>query len=263
MKSWIRNILVVIWLLCLAFGVFVGAQVQSTQSTTAGQATQQIKVESGEVIAVEGNDLFVKMADGTVRHFPNVPDSARVDVNGAQLGIHDLKPGMKLQRTTVTTTTPMVVTTVQTVSGKVWNVNAPLNVILTMDNGQNQMFKIPEGTKFTMADGTVTDAFGLRKGMVVTATKITEAPETVVTKQKVLTGTLPTTGTILVAKGSAKPAPATTASTSGTTAADTGTTATASARLPKTGSELPLIGLLGLLSVSGSFGVHFLRRMRR
>jgi len=149
-----------------------------------------VKIESGEVVAVKGNNLFIKMADGTLRDFPNVPESAKVTVDGQQLGIHDLMPGMKLVRATVTTSTPQVVTTVETVTGKVWQVNPPLVVILTLDNGQNQEFKIPNGQKF-MVDGTETDAFGLKKGMVVSATKVVEVPETVVTKEKAVVGTMP------------------------------------------------------------------------
>ena len=134
---------------------------------------------------------MVKMEDGTIRHFPNIPDSARVTVNGQQLSIHDLKPGMKLQRTITTTTTPRTVTTVQTVTGRVWHVSPPLSVILTMENGQNQSFKIPKDQKFEV-NGQMVDAFGLKKGMKVTATKITEAPETIVAQQKTVTGTMPT-----------------------------------------------------------------------
>ena len=138
-----------------------------------------------------GNDLMVKMEDGTIRHFPDIPDSARVTVNGQQLSVHDLKPGMKLQRTITTTTTPRTVTTVQTVTGRVWHVSPPLSVILTMENGQNQSFKIPKDQKFEV-NGQIVDAFGLKKGMKVTATKITEAPETIVAQQKAVTGTMPT-----------------------------------------------------------------------
>jgi hypothetical protein len=158
-----------------------------------------VKIESGEVVAVKGNNLFVKMADGTLRDFPNVPESARVTVDGQQLGIHDLMPGMKLVRATVTTTTPQVVTTVQTVTGKVWQVNPPLAVILTLEDGKNQEFKIPEGQKF-MVDGKETDAFGLKKGMVVTATKVVELPETTVTKQKIVAGTMPWDAPVLIVK---------------------------------------------------------------
>ena len=83
---------------------------------------------------------------------------------------------MKLERTTITTTTPQWVTTIQTVTGKVWAAQPPHWVILTMENGENQKFQVPEGTKFNVG-GQDTDVFALRKGMVVTATKIVESPQ--------------------------------------------------------------------------------------
>jgi hypothetical protein len=184
--------------LCLAFAASTSAQVQTTTTTAVGVPTREVKIESGEVVAVAGNNLFVKMADGTTRDFPNIPESARVTVDGQQLGIHELKPGMKLMRATVTTSTPQVVTTVETVTGKVWQVNPPLAVILTLENGENQEFKIPDGQKF-MVDGTETDAFGLKKGMVVTASKVVETPVTTVTKEKAVVGTMPPNLPILIA----------------------------------------------------------------
>jgi hypothetical protein len=57
------------------------------------------------------------MEDGSIQHFENIPESAKATVEGKQLGIHDLKPGMKLQRTITATTTPRIATTVATVSG--------------------------------------------------------------------------------------------------------------------------------------------------
>ncbi|HTP69987.1 MAG TPA: hypothetical protein VMJ35_13850 [Dongiaceae bacterium] len=180
----------VIGIVCIISGATLFAQVQTTQTTAAGTAKVEVNVERGEVVTVEGNDLIVKMEDGTIRHFPNIPDRAKITVDGKQLSIHDLKPGMKLERTITTTTTPMTVTTVQTVTGKVWQVTPPLSVILTMENNENKVFKIPNGQKFEV-DGQMVDAFGLKKGMRVTATKITEVPETVVTQQKSVTGTIP------------------------------------------------------------------------
>src|SRR5205814_4896465 len=133
---------------------------------------------------------FVKMEDGEIRHVPNVPESAKISVDGKELGIHDLKPGMKLERTITTTTTPRMVTTVQTVTGKVWQVTPPNSVILTLEDNTNQAFKIPKGQKFTV-DGQETDAFGLKKGTNVSATKIVEVPETEVEHQRQLTGSMP------------------------------------------------------------------------
>jgi RNase P/RNase MRP subunit p29 len=224
----------------------ISAQVKTQTSTARQQPTHEVTVERGEVVTVAGNDLVVKMEDGTIRHIPNVLESARVTVEGKELGIHDLKPGMKLERTVTTTTTPQTVTTVQTVTGKVWHVSPPNSVILTLEDGTNQQFKIPKGQKF-MVDGQETDAFGLKKGMKVSATKIVEAPETVVTQSKKVTGSMPPPPPpppadvpILIAVAVPVPAPA---------AAPAPETP---AKLPKTGSLLPLIGLVGSLSLATS-----------
>ena len=131
--------------LCLGVGMSVNAQVQTKTEQVAGQAKSQVTVEKATVVSVDGNDLIVKMDDGTIRHFPNVPESARATVDGQQLGIHDLKPGMHLERTITSTTTPLTITTVQTVTGTVWNVTPPTLVILTLEDGKNQSFKIPKG----------------------------------------------------------------------------------------------------------------------
>jgi LPXTG-motif cell wall-anchored protein len=253
--NWMRTVLVsALGTMCIFFAASSIAQVQTQQTTTPGQAAKEVTVERGEVILVEGNDLMVKMEDGSIRHFPNVPESAKVTVDGRLLGIHDLKPGMKLQRTITTTKTPQTVTTVQTVTGKVWHVTPPLTVVLTLEDGTNQSFKIPKGQKFKV-NGEMVDAFSLKKGMIINATKIVEVPETVVSQQRKVTGTMPPPPPappadvpILVATTEATPPPAPAASA-----------AAAPAKLPKTGSDLPLIGLLGLLCVSASLGVKFLR----
>jgi LPXTG-motif cell wall-anchored protein len=240
----------------LASTAVINAQVQTSTSTATQGANKQVKVEKGTVVMVSGNDLWVKDDSGQIRHFPNVPESARVTVAGQQLGIHDLKPGMTIERTTITTTTEKLITTTQTVTGKVWHVNPPLSVILTMEDGKNQEFKIPKGQKFNV-NGQMTDAFGLKKGMSVTATKIVEVPETQVTQQKILAGQMPPPPPpapdqpVLIAVlvpvpvPTAEPAPAPEAP---------------APSLPKTGSSLPLIGLLGLLLMGASFGLRSLRR---
>src|SRR5215470_16808643 len=177
--GWLRLCLVLaVSATLLGFALSVSAQVKTETTTEAGAPSKEATVEHGEVVLVQGNDLFVKMEDGSIKHIANVPDSARVDVDGQQLGIHDLKPGMKLQRTVTVTTTPQVITTVKTVTGKVWHVNPPGSVILTLEDGTNQQFKIPKGQKFTV-NGQQTDAWGLKKGMTVSATKVVEEPVTV------------------------------------------------------------------------------------
>jgi hypothetical protein len=236
--------------LCLAFALSMSAQVQTETTQTAGAASNTTTVERGEVVYVSGNDLVVKMEDGSIRHFENVPDSVRVTVGDQQLGVRDLKPGMKLQRTITTTETPKVIRTVKKVSGKVWSVSPPLSVILTMENGKNQQFKIPNGQKFDIG-GQMVDAWGLKKGMKVSATKVVEVPATEIARQAKLTGKMPPPPPappvdvpILVAEEVAVPAVPAEA---------------APAALPKTGSPLPLIGFLGMLSLASSLGLKALR----
>ena len=228
---------------CMAFALSVSAQVQTQSTTTPGQAAHEVTVERAEVISVYGNDLVLKMEDGTIRHIANVPESARATVDGKEIGIHDVKPGMKLERTVTTTTTPKIITTVQTVTGKVWHVSPP-----TLEDGSNQQFKIPKGQKFNV-DGQMVDAWGLKKGMKVSATKVVEEPVTEVSVKKELSGTMPPPPPpdvpILVAEAAPAPAPAAPA---------------APAELPKTGSPLPLIGLLGFLAIATSFGLRAVRR---
>src|SRR5262245_57382301 len=108
-------------ILCLLFSAVVMAQVKTETSTTKEQSTVETTVERGEVVAVSGNDLVVKMEDGQIRNFPNIPESARVSVGGKELSVHELQPGMKLERTITTTATPQVVTTVKSVTGRVWH----------------------------------------------------------------------------------------------------------------------------------------------
>jgi hypothetical protein len=238
--------------MCLAFAVSMSAQVKTQTTTKSGQAVHDITVERGEVVYVSGNDLMLKMEDGSIRDFHNVPESARVTVDGRDLGIHDLKTGMKLERTLTVTTTPQTVTTVMSVTGKVWHISPPNSVILRLEDGTTQEFKIPKDQKF-MVDGRQTDAWGLKKGMKVSATKIVEEPVSVVEHRRQLTGSMPpppptppANEPILIA---AAPAPAPLLAP-----------AASPGELPRTGSLLPLIGLVGSLCLLSALGLRVIRK---
>jgi LPXTG-motif cell wall-anchored protein len=254
-SNWMKTGLVLATtVICSAFADASYAQVQTQKTTMAGNPKKEVNVEHGQVVTVEGNDLVIKMEDGSIRHISNVPDSDKIDVDGRQLGVHELQPGMHLHHTITTVTTPQVVTTVQNVTGKVWHVSPPKSVILHLEDGTNQSFTIPKGQKFNI-NGRMVDAFGLKKGMIVSATKIVEEPETVISQLKKITGTMP-------APPPAPPADVpilvATTETPAPTAAEA-PAAAAPARLPKTGSELPLVGLLGLLCLSAALGIKLLR----
>lgn len=239
----LNNLLVV----TLFLSVSTMAQVKTETTKTQGQPSVQTMVERGEVVDVSGNDVVVKMENGEIRNFPNVPESARITVDGQQLSVHDLKPGMKLERTITTTSTPQTVTTVKTVTGTIFHVSPPSSVILTLEDGSNQQFTIPKGQKFNV-NGQETDAFHLRKGMRVSATQMVTEPVNVVSQSQKVTGEMPPPppteaiqGPLLIVK--VRPRSAEVAQN------QPAPNQPAPSKLPQTASMLPFMALFGTLLV--------------
>jgi len=264
--------------LCTTFGVVTLTAIAASAQTTAKstyQGTPQVTTEklSGTVVQVEGNQLLVKLTSGEIRMFNPPPDQKFV-IDGKDVKLSDLQPGTKLNATYTETRTPITERTVETVSGKVFYVAAP-TVILTLANGENRQFVVKDNVKFHHSDGRDMTVFDLRQGMRVSAEKVTEAPKTELVTTRTITGTAPSRATADLAPSRTpadQPAPAaTTAAPSRTSAqqpaapaAEKATAAPPSAaappaRLPKTASLVPLVGLIGLLLIVASFG---LRRYR-
>jgi hypothetical protein len=73
----------------------------------------------------------------------------------------------------------------------VYHVHPPSYVLLTLADGSTQRFEIPKGQKFNVK-GQIVDAWGLRPGMKITATKVVEGGTvTEVEQQRKLTGSMP------------------------------------------------------------------------
>ena len=241
----------------LAFAVGVSAQVQTTETTTTGHQTHQVSVERAEVLHVSGNDLVVKMEDGTIRHIANVPESARVDVDGQELGIHDYEA--RYEAAAYHHDNDDSEDNHNDADGhrKNLDVQPPNSVILTLEDGKNQQFKIPAGQRFNV-NGQDLDAWHLRKGMTVSATRVVEEPATSVAEKRVLTGSMPPPAApaadqpILIAVLVPVATPA---------AAQETAQEAPPQQLPKTGGELPLLALLGCLSLAGSAGTRLLRKV--
>lgn len=238
-----------------AFILTLNVRAQVKTETTVGYVgypSTEVKVDRAKVVLVDGNDLIVKTEGGRLVHFAKVSETARATVDGQQIGIHDLKPGMVLERTITTTTTPMIITTVKSVTGTVWYVSPPSSVILTLEDGTNKEFRIPDGQQFNI-DGQMTDAWGLKKGMKVTATKVTEATEDVVDENRLIAGTMPPEPPAdlplllaFVEVIAPTPEPVTTA-------------AATPPPLPKTASQIPLIGFLGAFALVSGLGLRMAR----
>lgn len=233
------------------------AQTQTQKVVTEGAATQKVTVERGEVVWVSGNNLMVKDESNQLRYFPDIPSTARANVGGKELTVSELKPGMKLERTTIVTTTPRTIRTVRTLTGRVFRTMPPNQVILTLDNKQNQLFTIPRNQKF-IVDGKEVEGSDLREGMRITASAVSETIDDVVTKTATTTGTAPpppappppTVALLIIERQPATPAPAPAA------VATTG----AAPQLPKTASPVPLIGLLGLALCGASAAMRMMRK---
>jgi LPXTG-motif cell wall-anchored protein len=99
--------------------------------------------------------------------------------------------------------------------------------------------------------------------MRISATKIVEVPQTVVTQERKLTGkmpapppSIPVDQPILVAVAAPKPAPLASPAAPVEQAA---AIEPVPKQLPKTGTSLPIIAVLGLTSLTLAFGIRILR----
>jgi len=252
--------------LCIACAAVMMAQVKTTTSEQKATPSKQVTVARGEVVYVSGNEVVVKMENGEIRHV-TVPDSATATVDGKTVTVKDLKPGMKLEKTITTTTTPKTIKTVRSGTGTVVNVTPPNYATVRFEDGTVERYKIPKGTKFTI-DGEQKTAFDLKPGMKIAATRIVEAPVVEVSQSSAVTGSAPPAPPppppppdvpIIIAEP-AKPAPTPVAAAPEPAPAPAPAAEPAPKKLPKTGSPVPLVGLLGLLFSGASFGVRLLRR---
>jgi hypothetical protein len=238
----------------------------------AGQVTtEQLR---GTVDYVEGNDLVVKMADGEVREF-HVPESRKFIIDGKELTVHDLKPGTKLTATVTTTTTPVTERTTTVGTGKVWWV-AGKTVILTLPNNENRTYTVKDDYKFTINGNKEATVSDLRKGMVVSAQRITEQPHVEIASDTSVVGQAPpppapkpvvaqapppapAPAPVQVAQATPPPAPAPAPAPAPVQVAQA---TPAPTELPTTGSQLPAAALFALFLMGAGLSVRRISRNR-
>jgi len=224
-------------------------------AASAQQSTTTSETKHFQVISVEGNKVVAKLPEGA-REI-TVPEDFRFTVDGRQVSVHELQPGMKgtAKITTITTVTPVTVTEVR--NGEVMQASGS-SIIVKSANGI-KMFNegdIAKRNVTILKDGKPASIADFHTGDRLTATIVTEKPPKVMTQrqvQAVLTGATPTATT-----GAAPAAPAAAASAAATPAPHTG--AAPAKKLPKTASQVPLLGLLGALSLAIALGLSLGRR---
>jgi len=164
------------------------AQAPQTQKVPGEAKVDTVKM-TGEVVWVQGDWLFCKMQPLGNYSLFNVKPGREFIIDGMTKHIADLKPGTVLTGMITTKTTPVTLRTTSTLNGTVWYSQGNY-VILTLENGENKEYHVPESFKF-MVEGKPASVNELKPGMKVTATKIVEEPQTEISTQTQITGKAP------------------------------------------------------------------------
>ena len=238
--------------------VLSGALVCLTATVTLAQTTTTAETKKFQIIAVDGNQLVVKLPEGT-REL-TVPADFRFNVDGKMLSVNELKPGMAGTATITTKTTTVPVTVTEVKNGTVMQAMGT-SIIVRTDEGM-KMFSQSDidkrGVKI-MREGKPAQISDFRANDRLTATIITTKPPRVVTEKEVQ-ATLAKSNA-----GAGTPAaPAPTASAPPPAAAPSepaaATSGAAPKSLPKTASLLPVLQLVGLASLGAGLGLTVRRR---
>jgi hypothetical protein len=220
--------------------------------TWAQQTSTSTEVRKFEVVSVDGNKVVVRSVKGTQEI--TVPEDFRFDVDGRQVTVHELKPGMKGTATITTTTTVKPVTVTEIKNGVVMQASGS-SIIVRGDNAIKMFTQgdIDKRNIKIMKEGKPVKISDLATGDHLTATIITEGPPQVLTQRQVsamLSGA--PASTVARAEPANRPEP--------TEAA--GAPAAPAARLPKTASPLPAIGAIGVGSLLAAVVLAVVRRRR-
>ena len=251
----------------MSSGALAVAIVCLTTVVALAQQSTTSETKSFEVLAVEGNQLVVRLPEGT-REL-TVPEDFRFMVNGQPMSVRQLKPGMKGTATITTRTTVTPVTVTEVKNGTVMQ-STGTSIIVRTDEGiksftQSDVDK--RGIKI-MRNGQPATVTDFRQGDRLSATIITSKPPQVLTEKEVQATTAATGGA--PSASAPRAASATRPSSSSSTAASNAASPTpsqaptAGARtLPKTASSWPLLWLVSVLSLAIGVALTMRRRFVR
>jgi hypothetical protein len=234
------------------------AVVSLAQQSTATSS----ETKSFEVLAVDGNQLVVRLPEGT-REL-TVPDDFRFMINGQPMSVQQLKAGMKGTATITTRTTVTPVTVTEVKNGTVMQSTGSAIIVRT-DEGiksftQSDVDK--RGVKI-MRDGRPATIADFHQGDRLSATIITTKPPRVLTEKEVQ-ATLASAATTGGAPPASAPraASATGAPSSAVASSAPAQAPTAAARtLPKTASSWPFLWLASVLALAIGLALTITRHL--
>jgi hypothetical protein len=161
---------------CLSVLAWAAASPGATTTTTQQRAF--------EVISVEGNKVVYRTEEGVKE--ATLPDDFKLTMDGREIGLADLKPGMKGTATITTTTTSVPVAVTELVDAEVMAV-AGNAIIVRMQDGFHKFTQedMTERNVTILREGVKVDLSQLRVGDRLTARVITQKEPRIVTEQEV------------------------------------------------------------------------------
>jgi hypothetical protein len=241
--------------------VVCGALVCLTAAVTLAQTSTTSETKKFQVISVDGNQLVVRLPEGT-REL-TVPEDFRFNVDGKMLSVHELRAGMAGTATITTKTTVTPVTVTEVKNGTVVY-SLGQSIIVRTDDGVKQFTQSDidkRGVKI-MREGKLAEISDFRVNDRLTATIITTKPPHVMTEKEVQATLAKSGAAASTPAAAASPAPSTaptaaaaapSSSAAPTTAAAPSSSAAPSGaaprKLPKTASPLPFLALTGFTSL--------------
>ena len=206
-------------------------------------AQTNTEVRQGKVLHVSGDQLLVELTDGSTKLF-DVPADFRFDVDGRSLTVDQLKPGTILTQTVTTTTVPEIVKTTEVREAEI--VQRKGQTVIYRDARTDKLHMvtgIPDGW-VVFRDGKQVPIEALAGGDRVTAYIVHKETKMMTDEEIRVAGIAPKAPTAQRAAAAPKPVPA----------------RPAAPMLPRTGSNLPLLGLAGLMTLGLGLGISVLRR---
>jgi hypothetical protein len=172
----------------IALGIVIQAQTTTKTKEPAGGTVTTSQI-TGEVVQTDGNWLLARLRPNGEYWFFHVPTGRTAIVDGKAKTLNELRPGTVLTATYITMEQSLTLRTTTVTNGTVWYVSGNY-VIVTLENGENREYKVPDSYKFVV-NGKPASVSELSKGMKVSATKIVEEPRKEVSNVTIVTGSAP------------------------------------------------------------------------